>query len=51
MLSGSPFDNYHSITLLQTVGTTGGLGGAFGLLWGIGHPLPVPEGKLVISAE
>jgi hypothetical protein len=27
----------------RTVGNTGGLGGAFGFLYGVGHPLPVPE--------
>ncbi|GFH27219.1 uncharacterized protein HaLaN_25507, partial [Haematococcus lacustris] len=27
------------------IGNTGGLGGAFGLMYGIGIPLPVPEGR------
>lgn len=27
----------------RTVGNTGGLGQAFGLFWGVGAPLPIPE--------
>ena len=29
----------------QRVGNTGGLGGAFGLMWALGSPLPAPEGR------
>jgi hypothetical protein len=29
----------------RRLGNTGGLGGAFGFFWGIGCPLPYPEGK------
>lgn len=29
----------------RRIGNTGGLGGAFGLMYGIGIPLPVPEGR------
>ncbi|KAI8466288.1 MAG: hypothetical protein J3K34DRAFT_434302 [Monoraphidium minutum] len=29
----------------RRVGNTGGLGGAFGMLWAIGVPFPYPEGK------
>ena len=29
------------------VGNSGGLGGAFGLLWAIGAPFPYPEGATV----
>ena len=29
----------------KTIGNTGGLGGIFGILYGIGRPLPFPEGK------
>ena len=29
----------------RTVGNTGGLGGLYGILYGLGRPLPFPEGK------
>ena len=29
----------------KTLGNTGGLGGVFGLFYGIGKPLPFPEAK------
>jgi hypothetical protein len=31
--------------LLQRIGNSGGLGGAFGFLWALGVPFPYPEGK------
>lgn len=30
---------------MQAVGNTDGLGGAFGLMWALGVPLPAPEGR------
>merc|ERR1712048_1147669 len=33
------------VVMDRTVGNTGGLGGVFGLFYGVGSPLPFPEAK------
>ena len=46
------FDEFGKVTKFtggyvmdKTLGNTGGLGGVFGLFYGIGKPLPFPEAK------